>query len=172
MGSIPEICCQRLSSGTASPFDRIVSLGYYDGTTHGLARCRSCGKSYSYVLQAWDLEQDTRVYSMAEVSAATFDAFVSELSLEQRPSWPVWVPNFATPPRPNSLLSTVKRLLEAHDPQFVIAASSPEKHITAFRNLTPVSRQHLNTAPYPESKDWEFWRQFLGIPENATPTKR
>lgn len=167
-----KLCCQNLRApGSPSPFDKVVSLGYYDGTTHGLARCRSCATCYSYALQAWDGDQETRVYSMGQVPPRDFENLVSELSLEQEQTWPLWVPNFANPShRTKTILALAKNLLQSHDPQFVIAAVSPERKILAIKRLTSSSKMHLTSRNYPRPEDWVFWRGFLEIEEKASPS--
>jgi hypothetical protein len=78
------ICCQRLSKGP-SPFE-VSMLGWYDGVTSGVAKCRACGRTYHFEMLAWDDEQEMRVYAFKEVTKATYDAIV--LLLDAPPPTP------------------------------------------------------------------------------------
>jgi len=71
----PEVCCKNLGRGD-SPFE-IIMLGWQDGLTSGMARCRACGTTYHFEMVAWDQEQEVRIYGFREVSQASYDAVVA-----------------------------------------------------------------------------------------------
>jgi len=71
-----DACCTRLDPGCESPFD-IVMLGWYDGRTSGLARCRACGTAYHFEMVAWDEEHELRVYGLTEVTGEAFEKVAS-----------------------------------------------------------------------------------------------
>ena len=52
-------------------------LGWADGLTSGMARCRLCDFTYHFEMVAWDAEQEVRVYGFREVSRASYDAIVA-----------------------------------------------------------------------------------------------
>jgi hypothetical protein len=72
----PKVCCRDLHSGDESPFE-ILMLGWQDGLTSGMARCRSCGTTFHFEMVAWDGEQEIRIYGFREVSRASYDAVAS-----------------------------------------------------------------------------------------------
>jgi hypothetical protein len=78
-------CCQGLAQGGPSPFD-ITMLGWYDGLTSGMAKCRGCGRTYHFDLLTWDEEHEARLYGFKEVSATSHDAVA--LLLASAPSSP------------------------------------------------------------------------------------
>jgi len=55
-------------------------LGWQDGLTSGMARCRECGRTYHFDLVAWDEDQDWRLYGFKEVTAASYQAVVTLLT--------------------------------------------------------------------------------------------
>lgn len=60
-------CCQTLVPGD-SPFE-VGMLGYYDGLTSGVARCRACGQHYYVDLLATDVgEHFTRLHLLREIT--------------------------------------------------------------------------------------------------------
>ena len=64
-------CCRQLIAGP-SPFD-IVVLGYYDGATSGVAKCRGCRRAYAFSLLGWDDERDVRVFGLSTIGDDAFD---------------------------------------------------------------------------------------------------
>jgi hypothetical protein len=71
-----DICCRKMDRGGPSPFE-IVMLGWQDGLTSGMARCRSCGSTYHFEMVAWDAEQEVRIYGFRDVSQASYDAIAT-----------------------------------------------------------------------------------------------
>jgi hypothetical protein len=82
MSTDDSVCCQQLLTKSAmrSPFGRIISLGFYDGTTSGVAQCSHCSRFYKYELVAWDSSQDLRIYSLAALPQESFEALLKLLS--------------------------------------------------------------------------------------------
>lgn len=76
-------CCQDISAPTRSPFE-IVQLGWHDGITDGLARCKLCGTTYAFDVMC--SAGDLRVYGFARIAEAHFRAVSSAL---RRPPPPV-----------------------------------------------------------------------------------
>jgi hypothetical protein len=69
-------CCQTLEGRAPSPFE-IFMIGWHDGLTSGVARCRTCDRAYHFDMMAWDAEHEQRVYGFKEVSRRSYEAFVS-----------------------------------------------------------------------------------------------
>jgi hypothetical protein len=76
-------CCQDVSAPTKSPFE-IVQLGWNDGISDGLARCKLCGTTYAFDVVC--AEGDLRVYGFARIAEAHYRAVASAL---RRPPPPV-----------------------------------------------------------------------------------
>jgi len=148
----------------ASPFGRLVSLGYYDGTTSGLVQCADCDKSFHYRILAWDKQQDTRVYSLAETRNEVFDRVVAVLAPVDQPTWPSWFPALATLSETElaALSNQVDTILTPGNlPSYVIAAKSPQHSILAIRRI---SKSDPPTYPaFPAVSDWHHWSKYLGI---------
>jgi hypothetical protein len=168
-------CCQQLLPDSArnSPFGRIISLGFYDGTTSGVAQCSHCLKSYRYELVAWDSGQDIRVYSIASLPSESFDALVKLLSATQSAVWPFWSPVFPPDSASASTLSTAidSELAKADLPALVIASRRLDIEILASKDLTNSARIKLPKGRnYPNMHDWDFWRAYLMVDSLPEPT--
>ncbi len=68
-----ESCCRRLGPNDPSPFE-ILQLGWYDGLTSGLARCRACAATYFFQLLEWDGEREARVYGFQEINSTGYES--------------------------------------------------------------------------------------------------
>jgi len=71
-------CCRNLAVSDKSPFE-VSMLGWYDGLTSGLAKCRICDRTYHFELIAQDAEGEVRLYGFKEVSHSCYDAIVGLL---------------------------------------------------------------------------------------------
>jgi len=164
-----SICCQDLplNSAVRSPFGKIISLGFYDGTTSGVAQCSRCSRSYRYELVAWDSGQDLRIYSLASLPQRSFDALVRLLSGATSPTWPIWMPELPSDPaREVTELSRAidAELAEANPPDRVVASRHIDKEILASRNLTEAARVKLPTGgEYPNMLGWDYWCEYLAM---------
>jgi hypothetical protein len=76
----PILCNNIFEERMPSPFKKVIALGYYDGATSGLAQCGNCAMAYRFELIAWDLSQENRAYSLAEIDSQVFDSIVHTLS--------------------------------------------------------------------------------------------
>jgi hypothetical protein len=163
------ICCQHLQTKSAmrSPFGRIISLGFYDGTTSGIAQCSHCSRFYKYELVAWDSNQDVRIYSLADVPQESFDALVRLLSVVKGPTWPFWVPILPSDSGPE--VGVLKRaidseLAKAEPPGQVIVSRHLDREILASKELSDEARVKLpKSINYPDMGDWGFWQAYLAL---------
>lgn len=64
--------CRGMHERTRSPFE-IVQLGWYDGITSGLAKCRECGQTFYFDMLGWDEEQWLRIYAFAAIAAESYE---------------------------------------------------------------------------------------------------
>jgi hypothetical protein len=75
-----QTCCQRLNAGDVSPFEVSV-LGWYDGMTSGVVKCRGCGRTYHAEMLSWEVDQDThegaRVFGLKQIHASHYEALVA-----------------------------------------------------------------------------------------------
>lgn len=164
MASTEPSCCEFLNNqtGMASPFEKLLSLGYYDGTVSGLAQCRSCRKIFYYRLVAWDERQDIRIFFLAHTKTEVFDNLVELFSRFSQPRWPLWFP-VLTAEETRAISHQIDTLLASiENPSYVIAAESPEKAIIAAR-LIEASEQSPKSADFPEPSEWAYWKGYLHL---------
>jgi len=164
-------CCEHLlrTSPGPSPFAKIISLGFYDGTTFGVAQCSQCSRSYRYELVAWDSGQDLRVFSLATLPQQSFSEVVKLLSRAGSPTWPFWSAALASEPTVSDQLDA--ELAKAESPSCVVAGRQIDKELLLGRNLTDDARTRLPTDKgYPDAEGWVFWKTYLGIDSLKEPT--
>jgi hypothetical protein len=169
MSTDDSVCCQQLLTKSAmrSPFGRIISLGFYDGTTSGVAQCLHCSRFYKYELVAWDSSQDLRIYSLAALPQESFEALLKLLSGVERPTSPIWIP--ILPSDSSQDMSVLKRsidaeLAKAEPPSHVIASRHLDQEILARKEISDAARIKLpKSQDYPGKADWEFWQAYLAV---------
>lgn len=137
-----RICCRELPSlvDAASPFARIVALGYYDGPTSGVAECEHCPESYRFDMLAWDVQQDVRVYSLSALPPNSVAELVKCIPAPNPPHWPVWVPTwrFGSREKEEETQRQVARVLSRAGPVlFVIASEDLAASILRAKQATP-----------------------------------
>src|SRR5436305_11932404 len=89
-------CCQLIlrQEGVVSPFNRLISSSYYDGTTGGICSCAVCGREYFYDLFSWDEGQDVRIFGFSALQSGSFERLALLCRRYDTPRWPEWLPNF------------------------------------------------------------------------------
>ena len=171
------ICCEPPPTRFPAdpPFGRFVALGYYDGTTSGIAQCSACSSAFRYELAAWDSAQNVRVYSIAELPQDAFDTVVRLLSAIDKPRWPWWDPNFSslTASELSSLNTAIDtELSEAELPTYAVAAKHLDREILAAREITATGLALLpKDQDFPNPADWDFWRTYLALDQLGRPQK-
>ncbi len=169
-GRSPMSDAQESRDLTPSPegcsFDKLLSLGFYDGTISGIAYSEACSRCWKYELVAWDAIQKVRIFSMALIPKDAFDAIVALISPEVPPTWPVWSPifnkeQFENVERTFALIDA--ELCLAAEPRFVLATEDLMGPPLAIKLLSALARLHLpgKDTPYPSSEDWSYWSAFL-----------
>ena len=73
---------------------RLISLGYYDGTIHGLVKFEATGAAFRYDLISWDSGEDWRVFCLAQMAPNDFEEAERMLSVLGDPKWPCWYPTW------------------------------------------------------------------------------
>ena len=127
MTSTSACCAHLVGSGEkASPFAKMIALGYYDGPTAGIVQCRSCATAYKFDLLMWDEYQDRRIFTLAELPPHALATIVNILSPYTSPTWPVWVPLWQFPAEAdtNTVNSQIENMLQQAKPPGCIIACS------------------------------------------------
>jgi hypothetical protein len=120
-------CCQHLRDAGPSPFE-VVMLGWHDGITSGMARCRVCGRTYHFDLVAWDADQEVRVYAFKAVSSASYDAVAR---LQARPT----EANDAMSRGDEITLRVRDALATAFERKLLVAATDVAKYVLSARSV-------------------------------------
>ena len=162
----PNLCGANLKEG-ASPFNRILCLGYYDGPTSGLVRCAQFPNAYRFQLVAWDSDFENRIYSLAEIDLAVFDSVVQMLTRLEQPHWPFWIPRwqFGSSAEESHMSSQIDQALErSRAANLLIATDHLDRSILACRTLEAAARDHLpKEGASPDPENWEFWHDYIGL---------
>jgi len=163
----PNLCDVKFEQN-ASPFDRILCLGYYDGPTSGLAKCAKSQKAYRFELVAWDSNCENRIYSLAETDVQVFDAVVQTLERLEKPRWPFWTPRwqFGSSSEQSSASSEIDHALAGIPAaSLLVATDHLDETILACAALQNAVRDRIpKEGTLPDAKHWKFWREYLGLP--------
>ena len=130
---------------SASPFGKVLSLGWYDGTTFGMAQCSSCSAIFKYDVMAWDGEQDRRIFVFSPISRWDFDSVIQLLSRNEKPLWPFWNPrwNFASEEKEMIRGDVEVCLARALRPEWLIESDRKLAETFAARPLNSLAMQRL-----------------------------
>ncbi len=155
-------------SPTESLFDRIMTLGWYDGITDGLVCGPSGSIAFRFDILAWGPSQDRRVFVLSPISIPTFDEVVKLLEQLRPTKWPRWdvggwPSDLAQLERLNHELNQI--LVNSAKPSLLIETESMFKTIYGARQL---SEDSLNLMPdqfdgYPQSDNYDYWHKYLGL---------
>jgi hypothetical protein len=168
MGMKAEICC--LTSVTDgepySIFAKVLSLGWYDGTTSGLAQCANCGSVFKYDLLDWDADQEQRIFVLSRIERPEFDIVVSTLSAIDEPTWPFWSPRWRIDPP--ELRERIREQVDAHlssanGAEYLIAANRLLSKVFSARRLSESLRRKLPKEfdGLPVTDDFKAWTDYL-----------
>lgn len=160
-------CCAKVFSGP-TPFGKVLSLGWYDGTTNGLAQCSECSAAFRYDLVAWDSGQDCRIFAFSPITPQAFDRAVSLFATCEAPRWPLWVPWFRfRPPEAERVDTEIEMCLsQSARPEYVVAADGYFKTILSAKPLSGVESEKPPTrfcTGVPATDDFEYWNRFLEL---------
>jgi hypothetical protein len=148
-------------------FDKILTLGWYDGITSDLACITAASEAFRFDLLAWGPRQDRRVFAISAISASQFDQAVRLLSEFGPPVWPSWHARWPSNEDEGALLGLEldRVLANADRPEFVIEAGSMFETVFAAKNLSGLSLKllpdHFDGQPYLDNFD--YWHQYLGL---------
>jgi hypothetical protein len=131
----------------ASPAQRILALGFYDGPTEGLLQCET-GRVYHFKILAWDQEsQDVRVFGLAPMPPGAFDRLTELFAQHEEPRWPFWVPSGSEVQK-----GTLDAILKEGDPVDWVIATDENGTIMAAKRALPSDIRAVAD-----------WRLFLGL---------
>jgi hypothetical protein len=160
-----ELCCTATSwAGTlVSPFSRVLSLGWYDGTTRGLAQCRNCGTTFKYDIVDWDKDQERRIFALSPFDAQEFDRMVQLFATAEEPRWPFWNPK-------RQLESHAETKMQEHpstasSPKHLIVSDRELKNVFGARRITQPIPELLNTTfdGLPITDAFVYWMEYIGL---------
>jgi hypothetical protein len=100
----------------ATDTSRLISLGFYDGTTSGLIELE-IGIVFRYDVVSWDDHEDRRVYCLARIPVPAFAELIKLLSSSETPRWPQWFPRWESSP---DIQRSVDNLLDQAGPYSVV----------------------------------------------------
>ncbi|MGD0548179.1 MAG: hypothetical protein ABR991_10195 [Terracidiphilus sp.] len=164
---ISTILQRSLPASTESLFDRIITLGWYDGITDGLV----CGPSGSFAFRfdilAWGPSQDQRIFAFSPISIVVFNEVVSLLSQIEQPEWPYWNAIWPSDSEETKRLyqELVYILQNAEKPSFVIETESMFKTISGVRELCGDCFDLIPSqfSGYPHLDNYDYWHSYLGL---------
>jgi hypothetical protein len=140
MTSTSACCAHLVGSGEqASPFAKVIALGYYDGPTAGIVQCHSCATAYKFDLLMWDEDQDRRIFTLTELPIHAWSSIVNILSPYTSPTWPIWVPlwQFPTEEETTMVNKQIENILQqAKPPVCIIVCSNLLETITRAKYVT------------------------------------
>jgi len=164
-----NICCQDLQGlyEQKSSFLKVISFGYYDGPTSGIAQCAKCSAAYKYDMLDWDEGQDVRIFSFAPLPSGIFSEIVKVCTKLEKPRWPLWVPrwDFPSTSLKTDVESRISRLFDsARRPTFVLASKDITKKILASKKLEEIDQEFVQDYfSSGEKKDVRDWFAFLEL---------
>jgi len=148
-------------------FDRILTLGWYDGITDGLVCSPSELIAFRFDILAWGPCQDQRVFAFSPISISMFDDVVRLLGKLGPPEWPCWHTKWPSDSIEADLLSQELNKIPAgaEKPSLVIETESMFKTIYSVRQLSGESVDLIpdHFSGIPRSDNYDYWHQYLGL---------
>src|SRR6266446_338033 len=159
-------CCQLISgkAGVPSPFCKIISFSYYDGTTSGAAMCGVCGREYFYDLLSLDDNQDVRIYGFSSIQAGSLGDLTEICSRFDTPKWPEWHPKPGVNDRGRKeFRAKIGEIRKTKTPpQLVVASEELSKLLLLAKAVhTAELLSDMPDSESPDAKDFTKWLAFL-----------
>lgn len=162
-----EHMCFETKYPARSIFGKVLSLGWYDGTTSGLAQCSRCPTVFRYDIVDWDSDQERRMFAFSPFNAQDFERIVELLSSIEKPSWPFWFPKgeFTLQQRESIKVEVDECLARAERPEYLLASDRRLDVVFAIRRLSGPERDRLPTQfdGLPVTNDFNYWRELVGL---------
>jgi hypothetical protein len=150
-----------------STFDKVVSIGWYDGTVSGIVLDSSHSLAFRFDLLDWGFAEEVRVFALSPLAVADFELAVSSLSLSETPKWPMWYPPWPSAIEEAERLGSELDLALAHaeSPEYVFASQSRFETILAARRLNVLARAFL-PAKFDDQPNggFDYWQKYLELP--------
>jgi hypothetical protein len=149
-----------------SCFDKVISIGWYDGTTSGVAIASQHSSAFRFDLVDWDSKQDLRMFALSPFAVSDFEEVVRLYSRSDTPKWPVWYPGWppASPEQKRLGLDLDEILSRASAPEYVFASEDVFKTIHGAKRLTPTTRALLPTKFDDQPNGgFDYWLNYLEI---------
>jgi hypothetical protein len=161
--------CFETKYPSRSIFGKVLSLGWYDGTTSGLAQCSHCSTTFKYDIVDWDSDQEQRMFSFSPISPQDFERTIKVLSSIETPNWPFWFPKWQfAPQEKKSIKAEVDECLaRAGRPEYLVASDRRLEVIFAVKRLSGPERDRLPAQfdGLPTSNDFAYWKDLVGLPD-------
>ena len=152
--------------GTASPFAKIIALGFDDGPSTGVVLCQGCSGAYRFELiaidvdgtfdhAAWDRGEELRVFSLAPLPEGSFDRIVAALAAIEAPRWPTWAPGV------DLRAPELDRLIESDIASILHGADRPTLVVVAAGLLQPFVT--IRESPEPNGRTPTDWFALFGF---------
>lgn len=148
-------------------FDNVISIGWYDGTTSGLAVHSSSLLAFRFDLLAWGPSQEVRVFVLSPIAIQGFEQVVKLFSRFEPPQSPIWYPGWPSETqRKSQLESELDSILkQANNAEFVFASQSRFETILAAKRLTQSSRTFVpHEFDAYGAGNFDYWQGFLELP--------
>jgi hypothetical protein len=169
---IDKICCEITGVALPSkiPFGKILSFGWYDGTTSGMVQCSGCSAAFKYDIVDWDSDQDRRIFALSPIESDKFDQIVRILGGDAQAKWPFWVPRWefdSKEERKRIEKEVDEHLATARRPEFLIVSDRNLSMMFGMRRLTGPARDRLPSSfdGLPITNDFAYWRDYIGLLE-------
>src|SRR6266536_1213592 len=142
------ICCEatNVALPSTTPFGKVLSLGWYDGTTAGLVQCAYCSTAFKYDIVDWDSDQERRIFALSRIKPQEFDYIVSILQSGGPPKWPFWSPKWEFPSgdEQKRIANEVDtHLATARVPEFLVISDRNLGMMFGVKRLTAPARDRL-----------------------------
>ena len=150
-----------------SVFDKVISIGWYDGTTSGVALDSRHSMAFRFDLLDFGPGQEVRVFALARLDLSAFNQIAELLSSFCKLSGQVAFVRWPSVLAEGQRLSLEMDAILAHSgkPEFAIATNSMFENLLAAKPLTEAARELL-PAEFHDLPigDFNFWQTFLELP--------
>jgi hypothetical protein len=146
-------------------FSKVISIGWYDGTTSGLALDSPCSQAFRFDLVDWGPGQELRVFSLSPIAVPDFEQTVKLYNKFETPIWPIWYPRWPSAPLEQERmgLELDSILARAETPGGVFASQSRFETILAAKRLTEPARAFMPVEGDEFFGDFGYWQKYLEL---------
>jgi hypothetical protein len=166
---VDHLCfAESLKNPVLKPFSKVLSLGWYDGTTSGIAQCSRCSVAFKYDILDWDSDQEHRVFAFSRIDSQELNRVTELLGVAEEPSWPFWVPSWRSnseDEKQNVRHEVESRLARAGKPEYVVMSDRQLNKLFAVRKLSADAEAQLPSTfdGLPVTNDFAYWKEYVGL---------